>query len=93
MIKIQSLLLLCFVCTTIIFANFVLATDEVHNKEPIPINDEDDGAPVPPGAEVGLDFFQAFVKSLAVIIVTELGDKTFFIAAVSLFEKHGVLHK
>jgi len=36
---------------------------------------------------VGLGFVPAFVKSLAMIIVTELGDKTFFIAAV-LAMKH-----
>ena len=28
------------------------------------------------------DFFHAFVATLAVIIVSELGDKTFFIAAI-----------
>ena len=32
----------------------------------------------------GLGFVPAFVKSIMMIIVTELGDKTFFIAAVSL---------
>lgn len=36
---------------------------------------------------VGLGFWPAFLKSLAMIIVTELGDKTFFIAAV-LAMKH-----
>lgn len=30
----------------------------------------------------GADFFSAIVKSLVVILVTEIGDKTFFIAAV-----------
>jgi len=44
--------------------------------------DEDISPPLPPGNEVGLDFLQAFFKSVAVIVVTELGDKTFFIAAV-----------
>ena len=32
----------------------------------------------------GSDFVSATVKSLVVILVTEIGDKTFFIAAVSL---------
>ena len=31
---------------------------------------------------VSLGFFHAFVASLSVIIVSELGDKTFFIAAI-----------
>ena len=39
-----------------------------------------------PGAknlvEVDLGFVHAFVASLSVIIVSELGDKTFFIAAI-----------
>ena len=30
----------------------------------------------------GTDFFSATLKSLVVILVTEIGDKTFFIAAV-----------
>ena len=30
----------------------------------------------------GTDFFSATIKSLVVILVTEIGDKTFFIAAV-----------
>jgi hypothetical protein len=30
----------------------------------------------------GADFFSATIKSLVVILVTEIGDKTFFIAAV-----------
>lgn len=30
----------------------------------------------------GSDFFSATIKSLVVILVTEIGDKTFFIAAV-----------
>jgi len=49
---------------------------------PIPV-DEDLAPPLPlDAAPEGLDFFQAFFKSVAVIVVTELGDKTFFIAAV-----------
>jgi len=32
--------------------------------------------------ETGLGFIHAFVASLSVIIVSELGDKTFFIAAI-----------
>jgi hypothetical protein len=32
----------------------------------------------------GTDFFSATLKSLIVILVTEIGDKTFFIAAVCI---------
>lgn len=32
--------------------------------------------------DIGLSFWPAFVKSLSMIIATEIGDKTFFIAAV-----------
>ena len=38
----------------------------------------------------GKDFFSATIKSLIVILVTEIGDKTFFIAAV-LAMRHGRL--
>lgn len=38
----------------------------------------------------GNDFVTAFVKSLVMILVTEIGDKTFFIAAV-LAMRHGRL--
>ena len=38
----------------------------------------------------GSDFFTGFCKSLVVILVTEIGDKTFFIAAV-LAMRHGRL--
>ena len=36
---------------------------------------------------VSVGFFHAFVASLSVIIVSEIGDKTFFIAAI-LAMKH-----
>ena len=34
------------------------------------------------GTFYGSDFVHAFVKAILVIIVSELGDKTFFIAAI-----------
>jgi putative Ca2+/H+ antiporter (TMEM165/GDT1 family) len=68
---IQSSVLLC--------AMLALVADG-HNGVAVPI-DEDISPPLPP-TDVGLDFIQAFLKSIAVIVVTELGDKTFFIAAV-----------
>lgn len=33
-------------------------------------------------ASLGTKFVQAFVKSLGVILASEIGDKTFFIAAL-----------
>ena len=50
-----------------------------HEGVAIPVDEDITGAPP---AEIGLDFVQAFLKSIAMIVVTELGDKTFFIAAV-----------
>ncbi|XP_071787216.1 putative divalent cation/proton antiporter TMEM165 isoform X2 [Asterias amurensis] len=52
--------------------------DEVkqqHNVNQIPLAEPIDG-------QVNLGFVHAFVASLSVIIVSELGDKTFFIAAI-----------
>lgn len=54
------------------------------NKEGVRIPVDEDLAPPLPPTEAGLDFIQAFFKSVAVIVVTELGDKTFFIAAVRI---------
>jgi hypothetical protein len=57
------------------------ATSSKGEGVPVPVVDEEFTPPLPP-PEVGLGFIEAFVKSIAVIVVTELGDKTFFIAAV-----------
>lgn len=69
-----------FLVAALLVSQLVTAGQVAVDGIPVPI-DEDIAALVSP--EVGLDFVQAFFKSLAVIVVTELGDKTFFIAAVS----------
>jgi len=57
----------------------MVGTAQGGSREGVRVPVTDDVAPLP---EVGLDFVQALIKSMAVIVVTELGDKTFFIAAV-----------
>lgn len=41
---------------------------------------DDAKATIPPGGNLG--FVHAFVAAISVIVVSELGDKTFFIAAI-----------
>ncbi|XP_037076254.1 transmembrane protein 165-like isoform X1 [Pollicipes pollicipes] len=50
-------------------------------KVPVTVHD---GSPFPPAATAALDvgFAHGFVAAFSVIIVSELGDKTFFIAAI-----------
>lgn len=51
-----------------------------NTTDPIPANDSDSGSIFSNLLEVG--FVHAFIASLSVILVSELGDKTFFIAAI-----------
>lgn len=52
--------------------------------EAMPLPPDDPPPPPPPEEDKPHDFVEAFFKSVAMIVVTELGDKTFFIAAVRL---------
>ena len=42
--------------------------------------------------EESLEFWPAFLNSLAMILVTELGDKTFFIAAIMAMRNPRLVH-
>ncbi|XP_038055214.1 transmembrane protein 165-like isoform X2 [Patiria miniata] len=62
--------------------NEILQENADKNSDEVKLPDPQMPAAVPVNKGVNLGFVHAFVASLSVIIVSELGDKTFFIAAI-----------
>lgn len=59
---------------------FALVLQIQHGHVVEQMGKEDGKANIPPGGNLG--FIHAFVAAVSVIVVSELGDKTFFIAAI-----------
>ncbi|XP_016335543.1 transmembrane protein 165-like [Sinocyclocheilus anshuiensis] len=85
---------LCFLIllNVVLFSAGVIATQEenkvIHEEKPAELQKATTGHALGPAVSVdehnkgNLGFIHAFVAALSVIIVSELGDKTFFIAAI-----------
>jgi Ca2+/H+ antiporter, TMEM165/GDT1 family len=80
--------LLTFALLAVVFA-FQVAADLAPNEDEFENAKSDDKKPdetmttlEPPKPNANLGFIHAFIASFSVIIVSEIGDKTFFIAAI-----------
>lgn len=82
--KWSTFLNLILKCSVVLLTYFTLTSADVEPKEveevkPTVINPGSTGAPV---KLENVSFLHAFVASISVILVSEIGDKTFFIAAI-----------
>ncbi|XP_046394885.1 transmembrane protein 165 [Ischnura elegans] len=85
---IQCLLLIGFLVNSLAICSVYAEKEpiDLETKYEVPptqrVHTEKDGVTVESSTQKDLGFIHAFVASISVIIVSELGDKTFFIAAI-----------
>lgn len=81
--KLLTLVLLVIIFALQVAADLAPNEDEEENVKPeIKKTDETVTTLEPPKPGSNLGFIHAFIASFSVIIVSEIGDKTFFIAAI-----------
>lgn len=94
LLTLVTLLVVFFCQVAFVFADLAPNEDEDDVKPPIDLKKPDESITTlePPAKVSNLGFIHAFIASFSVIIVSEIGDKTFFIAAImSMVSKHCLL--
>jgi len=82
MIQTRILLFAILVAVIILFLTAYLYSNDLSKYNPIKVLDVPTSSTEKPAKGTNLGFIHAFIASISVIVVSEIGDKTFFIAAI-----------
>ena len=76
----RTLLIATIAGLSLLFLIFYLYSNDLSKYNPIKTSNDQTTNKTPAGTNLG--FIHAFIASISVIVVSEIGDKTFFIAAI-----------
>lgn len=81
-VQTRTLLFATFVALVLLLLTVYLYSDDLSKYSPMKMFDKSKSPTEKPKTGTNLGFIHAFIASISVIVVSEIGDKTFFIAAI-----------